>query len=172
MTTTLKSCRVPWDVSASPGVTLVHQEGEVAPECKVAFCGSRLGAGDLLDMVQVQITFHAAWHARVAPKFDQSDIESEGFEVPDAYIGGTAGDYLEWRQTAWREQGVCPDASFYVATRSDWLETMPKETTSRSRHYVVCGRDGYAEILAEGFSWRELGMSGEDGLYREGEGVE
>ncbi len=184
MTTILKSCRVPWDVSpTSSGVTLIHTETSVAPECSVIFGGSRLHEDCFTRDVRVEITFQSAWHARLGPKSDNADIDSAGFQVLGGY--DDPGDhrldhYLDWRTASWREQGLCPDASFYVAVRSDWLEAHPSETTSRTRHYVISGRDGYVEILAERFSWREwLWLSGErdaltrdDEVFRRGDGVE
>jgi len=55
----------------------------------------------------------------------------------------------------WRVTGNCPNPGFYVAKQSAWLESMPDFFRRDFRHYVVEGRDGYVELIARNFKWRE-----------------
>jgi hypothetical protein len=76
--------------------------------------------------------------------------------------------------------GVCPNSGFYVATQSHWLESLPKMFQRDLHHYVVDGRDGCVELMAQSFKWREwLWIDGrrEDAplkgpVVAEGEGTE
>jgi hypothetical protein len=152
--TILKPCRMPWAVSPSTsGLTLTHCETDVSPECTIVFGAGRMRPGGGTDDRRVELAFeHAAW-TRTGPKDDNSGIESAGFEVPGAYSGPMEG-YLDWRRRIWLETGICPDSGFYVATKSEWTASLNPEG-SLFRHYVLSGRDGYVEILAIRFAWRE-----------------
>ena len=118
----LKACRVPWDISPSGALTLTHTETDVSPECSVVFGGGRLGEDGRID-IRIEISFEHAWFARCGPKRDNDDITSIGYEVTGAYDGPSLS-YLDWRRTRWRQTGLCPDPGFFVATRSDWQETV------------------------------------------------
>lgn len=155
MAVILKPCRVPWEVSRSmSGLTLTHTETGISPECSVVFGGGRLGDGGLTDTRRIEISFEGAWFARCGPKLDNDDITSIGYGVTGAYDGASRS-YLEWRKMQWRQTGFCPDSGFYVATRSDWQETAHASGWQKLNHYVLDGRDGYVEVLAERFRWRE-----------------
>jgi hypothetical protein len=155
MTTILKPCRVPWSVSSTmSGLTLAHAETDAAPECEIVFGGGRLGADGLVDSRRIALTFERAWYARAAPLPDDADIDAAGFIVEGGYDGPMTA-YLDWLKRRWRETGICPHPDFYVATSSDWLAGTPYCTDEKTRHYVLHGRDGFIEILAERFAWRE-----------------
>lgn len=49
----------------------------------------------------------------------------------------------------------CPNSGFYVAQESAWLPTLPQYFQQGYRHYVIDGRNGYVELLARSFAWRE-----------------
>jgi hypothetical protein len=44
---------------------------------------------------------------------------------------------------------------FYVAKKSEWLSGLPAMQDAGYHHYVVVGRDGYVELIAERYRWRE-----------------
>lgn len=166
MAVILKSCRVPWAVSPSmSGLTLVHSETGVSPECSIRFGGGRMRDDGLVDSRRIEICFESAWFARCGPKPDDDDIGAIGYEIRDR--GGTSqNDYAEWRKLQWRSTGLCPNPGFYLAVHSDWLESASRAGWRKLNHYVLEGRDGYVEVLAERFRWREwLWTSGaRDGL--------
>jgi len=62
---------------------------------------------------------------------------------------------LDWLRREWNAKGLCPNPGFYVATESEWLSTFPDADQEGRQHYVVVGRDGYVELIAERFRWRE-----------------
>jgi hypothetical protein len=159
-----KPCNVPWSISAtSSGLTLLHAETSVAPECSVVFGAGRLTEDDRTDMRRVEITFSAAWYARAAPHSDNADLEEIGYSVegqdggPDARAG-----WLAWSAARWRTDGFCTFSGFYVTDASDWLTSAKRWCSSTTRHYVLWGRDGHVEVLAERYAWREW-------LWTEGE---
>ena len=155
MKTVLVSCRVPWAISPSEsGVTLTHIETDVKPECSVVFGGGRLREDGLTDDRRIEITFESCYYARTGPIPDTEGVEALGYEV----VGGFEGDmrdYLAWRHDKWQRDGLCPDSGFYVAQASVWLPTLPPFFQQRHRHYVISGRDGYVELVARSFAWRE-----------------
>ena len=136
------------------GVTLNHSESDVEPECIVTFGGGRLTAEGLTDSRRIDVTFMMCYYARLGPHDDSETVESIGYKIEPAYDGDMA-NYLDWRQKMWMETGMCPHSGFYVAKESEWLATLPSFYRHRSQHYVVDGRDGYVELLARSFSWRE-----------------
>ena len=42
-----------------------------------------------------------------------------------------------------------------MATESEWLSSLSGGYQEKCHHYVVVGRDGYVELIAERFRWRE-----------------
>jgi hypothetical protein len=152
--TILKVCRVPWSISPSmSGLTLRHRETDVAPECSVVFGAGRLRDDDRTDSRRVELVFEGCYHARVGPHSDTEGIEAIGYEMVEPFKFDA--DYLLRRSRLWRESGSCPDPGFYVAVRSAWLARLPDDFRLGSRHYVVDGRDGYVELIARRFRWRE-----------------
>ena len=155
MATILKPCRVPWSISPTmSGVTLTHGETDFEPECVVVFGAGRLGDDDRTDMRRVELVFEGCYHARVGPHSDTEGIESIGYQVTTCFTGDATG-YLSWRSAKWREAGICPDPHFYVAVQSAWWDGLPDHFRIGSRHYVVDGRDGYVELIARRYRWRE-----------------
>jgi hypothetical protein len=153
--TILKPCRVPWSISPTmSGVTLTHCETDVAPECSVVFGAGRLQDNDRTDSRRVELVFEACYYARIGPHSDTEGIEAIGYEVVDPFEFD-ASDYLSLRSRLWRASGLCPDSGFYVALHSEWLAGLPDYFRESFRHYVVDGRDGYVELIARRFKWRE-----------------
>jgi hypothetical protein len=153
--TTLIPCRVPWSVSPSmSGVTLFHSETDVEPECSVVFGGGRLQVNGRTDSRRIEITFKLCFYSRTGPHSDSEGVEAIGYSVAEGFAGDMR-DYLEWRRNKWQKDGVCPTPGFYVARESEWLQSLPEFFQKDFRHYVVDGRDGYVELIAQSFKWRE-----------------
>ena len=154
MNTILQPCPVPWMISPSmSGVTLCHGEADTVPNCTVVLGGGRIQETGI-DNRRIEVSFDECWFARSAPKPDNKGIDAVGFEVmgdsppPDR-------DYREWSRSEWKRTGVCPRSGFYVATVSSWLGSLPEWHQKGARHYVVSGRDGYVELVAKQYAWRE-----------------
>lgn len=155
MKTILAPCCVPWQISPSmSGVTLTRGESDVESECSVVFGGGRLREDGLTDHRRIEITFKLCWYARTGPKPDTEGIEALGYEVAGSFEGKMR-DHPAWYEDKWRLGGCCPDSGFYVAQTSAWLPTLPKFCQKGYRHYVISGRDGYVELVARSFAWRE-----------------
>jgi hypothetical protein len=153
--TILTPCRVPWAISPSmSGVTITHTETDVEPECTVVFGAGRFGEDGSTDSRRVEIVFKLCYYARVGPHSDSEGVDSLGYML-DPRIMCAASDYLGWRERRWRETGNCPDPGFFVAKQSAWLVSLPDFFRRDFRHYVVDGRDGYVEVIARQFKWRE-----------------
>jgi hypothetical protein len=153
--TILTPCLVPWAISPTEsGVTLSHSESDVEPECTVVFGAGRLGEDGCTDSRRVEINFESCYFARVGPHSDTEGIDALGYKI-DPPITCAAADYLDWRARRWREPGSCPTPHFYVAKQSSWLASLPDFFRRDFRHYVVDGRDGYVELIARRFKWRE-----------------
>jgi hypothetical protein len=135
-------------------LTLRHCETDVEPECSVVFGAGRLRDDDRTDSRRVELVFEGCYHARVGPHSDTESIEAIGYEIVDP-LESDAANYLLRRSRLWRESGFCPDSGFYVALESAWLAGLPDRFRFGSRHYVVDGRDGYVELIARRFRWRE-----------------
>jgi hypothetical protein len=149
------SKRVPWSISPTEsGLTLGHCETHVEPECSVVFGAGRLRDDDRTDLRRVELVFEGCYHARVGPHSDTENIEAIGYEIVQPFEFDPA-NYLWRRSRVWRESGFCPDSGFYVALESAWLAGLPDHFRLGSRHYVVDGRDGYVELIARRFRWRE-----------------
>jgi hypothetical protein len=181
MNTTIQTpCLVPWKISpTASAVTLLHTETDVAPECTVLVGAGRLRDDGKVDLRRIEITFDSCYFTRGGPHGDTEGIEALGYEVDPR----RETIDVERFSSAWQASGFCPDSGFYVAKRSSWLQSVPQIYRSGARHYVVDGRDGYVELIARGFRWRERVytrdwtiMSGDlafDGaILGEGEGVE
>lgn len=140
------------------GITLFHSESDRAPECTVVFGAGRLQDNGRTDSRRVEIIFDLCYHARIGPLSDRGGIEEVGYSVI-TQIDCPVADYLAERERQWRATGFCPHSGFYVATKSAWLQSLPD--VQGSKHYVVVGRDGYVEVIARSFKWREwLWLSG------------
>jgi len=53
----------------------------------------------------------------------------------------------------WETKGICLNSGFYYAIESDWLDSL--KLRDGFRHYVVDDRDGYVELIAQSFTWKE-----------------
>jgi hypothetical protein len=120
----------------------------------VVLGGGRLCEDGCTDDRRIEITFKLCYYARVGPHEDTQGIEAIGYEVVGE-LQDEARDYLDWRETEWRTTGLCPDSGFYVARESAWLRSLPVRFKANYRHYVLDGRDGYVEVIAKSFRWRE-----------------
>ena len=58
-------------------------------------------------------------------------------------------------ESALASSAFCPNSGFYVAKTSAWLSNLTPSVHKDFRHYVVDGRDGYVELIADRYSWRE-----------------
>ncbi len=136
------------------GVTLVHRETDVEPECSVVFGGGRLRDEGGTDDRRIEITFKFCYFSRTGPHSDSEGVEAIDYEMAEKFDGPWQG-YLEWRRKEWERTGMCPDSGFYVASQSAWLQSLPDFFRENYWHYVVDGRDGYVELIAKNFKWRE-----------------
>ncbi len=155
MKTQLLPCNVPWVISpSSSGVTLFHSESDEQPDCTVVFGGGRLQESGKIDLRRIELIFEVCRFARAAPKPDNAELESCGFDL--SRLPNFGDDVsLQGFKSAWLRDGYCPESGFYVASESRWLSTLPDYYRSRCYHFVVCGRDGYVELIAQGYTWRE-----------------
>ncbi len=155
MGTTLRNCRVPWSISPSgSGVTLIHEETDVSPKCRVVLAAGRLAPDGRTDWRRIELQFDLAYFARTTPHDDSQSPSDYGFHVADRYQGDM-DLYLQWRKELWTDTGICPDSGFYVASQSDWLESVPDFYRQRCKHYLFDGRDGHVELLASQYRWTE-----------------
>lgn len=157
--TFLTPCRVPWSISPTgSGLSLTHTETDIAPKCCVRLGANWLtGAGSLAGR-EVEIVFDGCYYARVAPKSDASGIEEVGFTIVNRKAMNSDGT-VEWPPSEWVQTGICPDSGFYYATESDWMASRPIAFRRDCRHFVLSGRDGYVELIARSYKWRELSGS-------------
>jgi len=136
------------------GITVRHSESDVEPACSLVFGAGRLCSESRVDSRVVKIAFKRCYFVRIGARSDNEGVESLGYRVDGKYQGERAG-YIEWRAAEWRRLGYCPNSGFYVAEHSEWLNNTPGEFGAACRHFVVDGRDGYVELLAQAYSWRE-----------------
>jgi hypothetical protein len=142
------------------------------------FGGGRLQDDCRTDDRRIEIAFKHCYYTRTGHHSDTEGVEAVGYEVAGGF-GGDMRNYLSWRCDVWRRDGLCPDSGFYVAQESSWLPKLPGYFQQGYRHYVVDGRDGYVELIAKSFAWREWLWGGgqrEDVVLRglvvgQGEGV-
>jgi hypothetical protein len=166
MTTILKPCSVPWTIFASGGgLTLSHTQ-EDEPECSLVFGGGRLLEGNkegLIDNRRIELIFDEVLYARVGPHPDNKNIETIGYKI-DRFGNGYDGpdndlEHYYWCEKHWRSEGICLHSGFYYASTSDWLSSVEKHDhyiqKNAYKHYVMDDRDGYVELLATGYSWKE-----------------
>lgn len=137
------------------GVTLIHSESDTEPECEVVFGAGRLTHEDKTDMRRVAIRFPLCYFVRTGFHNDDEGVESIGYRISYPEPRPDGADYLTWRHNRWRDDGFCPDSGFFVAESSAWLESLPEPFRKDSHHYVIDGRDGYVELIAPGFEWKE-----------------
>jgi hypothetical protein len=134
------------------GVTLIHRESDVGPECRVVFAGGRIQENGLIDSRRIELAFESCALARAAPKHDNKGLDAEGFELLENLPADPRLNYLRWLASEWKRCGYCPRSGMWIATQSAWVGD---DVLARTRHYVVCGRDGYVELIARSYSWRE-----------------
>lgn len=151
MKTILIPCQVPWSISPSvSGVTLTHCETPVEPECFVGLGGNGLSEDRSLCPRRIEIIFSMCYYARVGPNDDSVGIESIGYKIEQTYRNDPEDYHVRWQRT-----GNCPDSGFYVAKQSVWLSTLDPFFQKDFQHYVIDGRDGYVELIARHFAWKE-----------------
>jgi hypothetical protein len=143
------------------GLTLRHCETDVEPECSVVFGGGRLRGDDIVDSRRIELIFEGCYYARVGPKSDTEGIDALGYEVVEPFEFDAA-NYFSQRSSSWRETGFCPGSGFYFAVRSAWLAELPDRLRLDSQHFFLDGREGYVELIARRYKWREW-------LWNEGE---
>jgi hypothetical protein len=122
----------------------------------VVFDAGRLGNDGRTDWRRVELTFSHCYFARTGPHSDSESIEAIGYKIAGGYDGPMNERYLDWRTEQWRKTEVCPYSGFYVARKSTWLSSLPDCFRKDSWHYVIDGRDGYVELIANGYKWREM----------------
>ena len=154
MPTILTPCRVPWMVAPSMGsVTLQHTETDTEPECTVVFGAGRMTGTGKMDLRRVEIEFDMCDRARTVP-LPGGGIKTV-YPVEPSYEGDMS-KYLKWLEREWNATGLCPKSGFYVAKDSEWLASLPDWVRENGgSHYVLAGRDGYVELIAKRFRWRE-----------------
>ena len=155
METSLRNCKVPWSISPSAsGVTLIHEETDVAPNCRVVLGGGRLQQDGRTDWRRIELVFELAYFTRTTPHDDSASTSDYGFDVVDGYDGDMEL-YVQWRQRQWTETGLCPNSGFYIAESSDWLDSIPNRYRESCNHYLLDGGDGHVELLASNYRWAE-----------------
>jgi len=137
------------------GVTLIHAESDTEPECEVSFGAGHLAQDDKTDMRRVTMRFSLCYFARTGYHEDSGGVESIGYRVAYPEPPPDGLDYLNWWRDRWHQDGLCPDSGFFVAESSAWLASLPEQFRRDSNHYVIDGRDGYVELIAQGFEWNE-----------------
>ena len=148
---TLRPCQVPWMVSPSmSSLTLVHAESDVEHKCSVVFGGGRLTATGQIDTRRIEVAFHGCERSGLALLPDDAGVEHRGYELRSEGRSVAMADYPQWLISRWQASGSCPDSGLWVSTSSP-----AHALSNRSKLYVLAGRNGYAEIVAAGFSWRE-----------------
>lgn len=153
--TVLVPCPVPWRVSPSmSGLTLTHAEDD-EPECTVVFGGGRPNRDGLSDHRRIEITFHSCTESRFRFLGDEYELGSEGFTLDspaERFHAADPANYLAWLMQTWQRDGLCPQSGFWIAVEP--LESDP-HARRRRHHYVIAGRNGYIELFAEAYSWKE-----------------
>ncbi|UJB68236.1 hypothetical protein HRE53_16840 [Acaryochloris sp. 'Moss Beach'] len=96
------------------------------------------------------ITFSQCYYARVGQNDDSVGIESIGYTIEQTFRNDLEDYDIRWQRT-----GNCPDSGFYVAKQSEWLSALAPLFRENFQHYVVDGRDGYVELIAHHFAWKE-----------------
>lgn len=153
--TVLLPCRVPWNISPSmSGVTLTHCETDVEPECSVVFGGGRICDDLKFDSRVIELSFKLCYFARTGHHRDSETIAAIGYKFDESFDGAGEFNYKQYLEQ-WKTTGFNPHSGFYVARESAWLISLPERFLQGSRHYVIDGRDGYVELIAAGYSWRE-----------------
>lgn len=152
MSVVLKPCSVPWSISPSGGgLALTHTQDD-EPECSVVFNGwrpnekhdSRIELSFLLPHYYVRTGFHS----------DSENIEAIGYKIIDGYDGPQDIQQRHDRfMSQWESEGICPDPGFYYAVESDWLDNL--KLRDGFRHYVIDDRNGYIELIAQSYIWKE-----------------
>ena len=162
MTTILKPCSVPWTISPSMGGVTLHHVQEDEPECSVILGGSRLTKDDAYDQRRIELLFAEVSYARVGSHSDDENIEAIGYKIDRKSNGYDGPDdelaHYNWSHQYWKSNDICLHSGFYYAEKSDWLSNLKNRDAylqNDYRHYVIDDRDGYIELLAKGYSWRE-----------------
>ena len=127
-----------------------HTETDVEPICTVVLCSHRMT--DEWGQRRVAVDFNACYYSRTCP-LDGGGVDRIGYEVESSRDG--AEDYLVWFDREWRATGLYPNSGFYVARESEWLSSPPERYRDGYKHYVLEGRDGFVELVARRFKWRE-----------------
>jgi len=150
MSTILKPCSVPWSISPSGGgLTLTHTQDD-EPECSVVFNGWR--ANEKHDR-RIELDFILPhYYIRTGYHSDRENIEAIGYKIDDGY-DGPPNEHHNWIMNHWETKGICLNSGFYYAIESDWLDSL--KLSDGFRHYVVDDRDGYVELIAQSFTWKE-----------------
>lgn len=162
MSIVLKHCRVPWTVSPSGGVCLQYEETDTSPKCIVTFPASRITPDGLLDSRFVRIDFVGGAFTRTHWHDDRSGPESIGFPAIKQ-----ENECWPFRDT-WEFGAICPHPSFYQVENSKWILELPSIFHSH-HHFLVDGRDGCVEIVAERYSWQEwLWLPGRESAFLPG----
>ncbi|WP_068267563.1 hypothetical protein [Rubripirellula obstinata] len=96
----------------------------------------------------MRITFGGAAFVRVHWHDDTTGVECLGYGPPNS-------TFETWPVLdTWTIGDFCPDPLFYRVIDSAWTPTLPSGFTRHS-HFVVDGRDGCIELVAECYTWCE-----------------
>lgn len=148
---TLMPCQVPWMVSPSmSGFILTHAGSDDEHECSIVFGGGRLTEAGHIDSRRIEINFRGCERSTSGLLPDDADLERRGYALFSEARSVPINEYRQWLISRWRASGICPESGLWVSTSSP-SEALQKQ----AKLYVLAGRNGYAEIIATGFSWRE-----------------
>ena len=139
---------VPWMISPSVSGIVVRTIENDNTEVEV-------DAEMLEGTARIAIVFRSGQWVRMAPAdSDASTLPEAKFDhaqIPASKIALTASYPRDFREL-WVQLGSCPDPGFYEVKESPWL-TEANAARFGCRHFVVCGRDMWLEVLALDYSW-------------------
>lgn len=143
--------RLPWEVRV--GVSRImatwKENGDCAIELDADFGGHLATEGDR----RVQVLFRNAICC-ICQNEQHDDEVSDLFDWSELpHPGKTAAEFHAWQnlfRQAWERDGLALDSSIYRV-----IEPVPK-FDDRYERFLIVGHDGYVDIWAESFDWKEL----------------
>jgi hypothetical protein len=133
------------------GLTLIHSEDD-EPRCSVVVGGGRMTDTGRIDSRRIELTFHECESSKFLLLGDREELDSKGYVLRSAARNVEMSRYLKWFPAEWQSSGTCPESGLWVAVSSPELNLLQPRGRSV---YVIAGRNGYVQLVATGFSWRE-----------------
>lgn len=125
------------------------------PECSVVFGGWRVRDN---HNTRIEINFVTPhYYVRTGFHEDNETIAAIGYQIDDGYDGPPDAPpvlhHHDWIMNIWETKDVCLNSGFYYASESDWLTSL--KLRDGFRHFVIDDRDGYVEVIAQSYTWKE-----------------